>query len=207
MLILLFLCTLLSQTLTSTSTVLGSNTFSFVSFSPESCTNGELLCMGSASAGNGFISLTPEPQQSNNSSSSTTANKVGRVLYPHPVHVWSAIISTTFTLRITPFSKNSTNSGDGMALIFAQDNRPSPNDSFGSYLGMFDRSTQGKITYAKYHCFKVLCFLIFCNAFIVVLWHCRRKVFYTVKKSQFDTLLKMAESKLISMKSHLNRDL
>ncbi|KHN48505.1 Putative L-type lectin-domain containing receptor kinase S.5 [Glycine soja] len=101
--------------------------------------------MGSATAGNGYLSLTPEPQQSGNSSSllSNTTNNVGRVLYPLPVNVWPAIISTTFTVRITPFSENSTGSGDGMALVFAQDNRPSPNASYGSYLGMFDQSTQG----------------------------------------------------------------
>ncbi|KAL2326624.1 hypothetical protein Fmac_025682 [Flemingia macrophylla] len=130
------------QTCASTNT----NTFSFVTFTPESCTNGELLCMGSATAGNGYLSLTPEPQQqSTNSSSpsSSTTNNVGRVLYPHPVNVWPAIFSTTFTIRITPFSENSTSSGDGMALVFAQDNRPSPNESYGSYLGMFDRSAQG----------------------------------------------------------------
>lgn len=149
----LVLFTLLLKTLTATTnTVVSPTTFSFISFSPESCTNGELLCMGSATTENGYISLTPESetQQSNNSNSlfdesSSIANKVGRVLYPHPVHVWPAIITTTFTLRITPFAKNSTGSGDGMALVFAQDNRPSPNDSYGSYLGMFDRSTQGKL--------------------------------------------------------------
>ncbi|KAK2454130.1 L-type lectin-domain containing receptor kinase IX.1 [Trifolium repens] len=102
--------------------------------------------MGSATSGNGYVSLTPEPDEEQNiinSGSSNIDNKVGRVLYPHPVHVWPAIITTTFTLRITPFAENSTGSGDGMALVFAQDNRPSPNDSYGSYLGMFDRSTQG----------------------------------------------------------------
>lgn len=173
MFMLLFLFTLLIQTLTVTTTtattVIGPNTFSFISFSTESCTNGELLCMGSATASNGYLSLTPEPEQDNNSSSSligsssNTANKVGRVLYPHPVHVWSAIISTTFTFRITPFSNDSTttSSGDGMALVFAQDNRPSPNGSHGSYLGMFDRSTQGNenpsvcLIVHKYHCFKL----------------------------------------------------
>ncbi|GAU36440.1 hypothetical protein TSUD_19750 [Trifolium subterraneum] len=102
--------------------------------------------MGSATSRNGYASLTPEPEEEQNiinSGSSNIDNKVGRVLYPHPVHVWPAIITTTFTIRITPFAKNSTSSGDGMALVFAQDNRPSPNDSYGSYLGMFDRSTQG----------------------------------------------------------------
>ncbi|WJX17370.1 hypothetical protein P8452_07298 [Trifolium repens] len=143
----LFLFTLLIKTLTATSsTVISPTTFSFIDFSPESCNNGELLCMGSATSGNGYVSLTPEPDEEQsiiNSGSSNIDDKVGRVLYPHPVHVWPAIITTTFTLRITPFAENSTSSGDGMALVFAQDNRPSPNDSYGSYLGMFDRSTQG----------------------------------------------------------------
>ena len=140
---LLLLSNLMIQPQSGASTVVDTNTFSFVTFTPESCTNGELLCMGSATAGNGYLSLTPEPQQSGNLSLSlsNTTNSVGRVLYPHPVKVWPAIISTTFTVRITPFSENSTNAGDGMALVFAQDNRPSPN---GSYLGMFDQSTQGK---------------------------------------------------------------
>ena len=157
--ILLLLSNLLIQTQSGASTVvIDPNTFSFVTFTPESCTNGELLCMGSATAGNGYLSLTPEPQQSGNSSSSlsNTTNNVGRVLYPLPVNVWPAIISTTFTVRITPFSENSTGSGDGMALVFAQDNRPSPNASYGSYLGMFDQSTQGKHT-----------ILIYCMKYVV----------------------------------------
>ncbi|KAK7393127.1 hypothetical protein VNO78_21581 [Psophocarpus tetragonolobus] len=141
---LLLVLNLLVQPQTGASTVVDSNTFSFVTFTSESCTNGELLCMGSATAGNGYLSLTPEPRQGSNSSSSlsSTTNFVGRVLYPYPVNVWPAIISTTFTVRITP-SENSTSSGDGMALVFAQDNRPSPNASYGSYLGMFDQPTQG----------------------------------------------------------------
>nr|KYP73622.1 Lectin-domain containing receptor kinase A4.2 [Cajanus cajan] len=147
MIIVLFLLSnLLIQPQTGASS--NANTFSFVTFTPESCTNGELLCLGSATAGNGYLSLTPEPQQKNSNSSSTsssTTNSVGRVLYPLPVNVWPATISTTFTIRITPFSENSTSSGDGMALVFAQDNRPSPNDSYGSYLGMFGRSTQGGV--------------------------------------------------------------
>lgn len=168
MFIFLFLLTMLIKTTATTSTVISATTFSFMSFSPESCTNGELLCMGSATSENGYVSLTPEPeaQQNNDSGSmvgtSNTDNKVGRVLYPHPVHVWPAIITTTFTVRITPFVKNSTSSGDGIALVFAQDNRPSPNGSYGSYLGMFDRSTQGKLNSVKYHCFK-LKFYVSCH--------------------------------------------
>lgn len=155
---LLLLSNLMIQPQSGASTVVDPNTFSFVTFTPESCTNGELLCMGSATAGNGYLSLTPEPQQSGNLSLSlsNTTNSVGRVLYPHPVKVWPAIISTTFTVRITPFSENSTGSGDGMALVFAQDNRPSPNASYGSYLGMFDQSTQGKHT-----------ILIYCMKYVV----------------------------------------
>ncbi|KAI4337327.1 hypothetical protein L6164_015758 [Bauhinia variegata] len=141
MFLLFFLYSLFGKTYSSS--VFHPNTLYFPSFGPESCSNGQLLCMGSVTAGTGFLSLTPEPQQGNLTLPSSSAlNKIGRVLYPQPVHAWPAIISTTFTLRITPFP-NSTKSGDGMAFVFAQDDRPSPNASHGSYLGLFDRSTQG----------------------------------------------------------------
>ncbi|KAL5559333.1 hypothetical protein UlMin_035544 [Ulmus minor] len=114
-------------------------TFSFSAFNSESCSNGELICMGSASVANGYMSLTPEPR---NDSSSLPFNKVGRVLYGQPVIAWPAIISTSFTVRIAPFP-NASGSGDGMTFVFAQDSSPSPPGSFGSYLGLLDRSTQG----------------------------------------------------------------
>ena len=88
--------------------------------------------MGSVTAGDGYLSITPELQ-----------NQVGRVLYSHPVLAWPANISTIFTVRISTFP-NSTGSGDGMAFIFAQNNDPSPPNSQGLYLGLLDRSTEGK---------------------------------------------------------------
>ncbi|KAL6296646.1 hypothetical protein ACE6H2_004788 [Prunus campanulata] len=118
-------------------------TFNFPTFSPQSCSNGDLICMGSVTASNGHLSLTPEPEQGNSSSSSSSPlYKVGRVLYRYPVRAWPAFISTTFTVRISAFP-NSTGSGDGMAFVFAQDSGPSPPDSYGSFLGLLNRSTQG----------------------------------------------------------------
>ncbi|PPS04209.1 hypothetical protein GOBAR_AA16453 [Gossypium barbadense] len=90
--------------------------------------------------GNGYLSLTPEP----NNNSTSPLEKVGRVLYHQQVVAWPASFSTTFTIRISPFP-NSNVSGDGMAFIFAQDNASSPPSSTGSYLGIMDPSTQGGV--------------------------------------------------------------
>ncbi|KAM0973922.1 hypothetical protein ACFX2I_017051 [Malus domestica] len=120
-------------------------TFSFPTFTPQSCNNGDLICMGSVTANNGYLNLIPEPQEANSSSSSSLQlYKVGRVLYHLPVIAWPAFISTTFTVRISSFP-NTTGSGDGMAFVFAQDTSPSPPDSYGSLLGLLDRSTQGGV--------------------------------------------------------------
>nr|XP_011459854.1 PREDICTED: probable L-type lectin-domain containing receptor kinase S.5 [Fragaria vesca subsp. vesca] len=98
--------------------------------------------MGSVTSGEGYLSLTPEQQESNSSSSSVLPlYKVGRVLYRYPVPAWSSYFSTTFTVRISAFA-NTTGSGDGMAFVFAQDSSPSPPDSYGSFLGLLDRSTE-----------------------------------------------------------------
>ncbi|MBA0719529.1 hypothetical protein Golax_007199 [Gossypium laxum] len=96
--------------------------------------------MGSVTAGNGYLSLTPEP----NNNSTSPLEKVGRVLFHHPVVAWPASFSTTFTIRISPFP-NSNVSGDGMAFIFAQDNASSPPSSTGSYLGILGPPTQGGV--------------------------------------------------------------
>ncbi|GMI81483.1 L-type lectin receptor kinase S.5 [Hibiscus trionum] len=117
--------------------------FSFPTFDPSSCTNGSLICMGSVTAGNGYLSLTPEPNN-NSTSSSSALDQVGRVLFPVPVSAWSTSISTTFTVRISPFPNHNV-SGDGMAFILAQDNSTSPPSSTGSYLGIMDSSTQGGV--------------------------------------------------------------
>ncbi|EEF46978.1 conserved hypothetical protein [Ricinus communis] len=90
--------------------------FSFTSFDPESCKNGTLICFGSVNGGDG-------------------------VLFHQPVIAWPAIITTTFTVRIST-SPNSSNSGDGLAFIMEEDNRPSPPYSYGSYLGIMDKSTK-----------------------------------------------------------------
>ncbi|XVF89303.1 hypothetical protein PTKIN_Ptkin19aG0119500 [Pterospermum kingtungense] len=102
-----------------------------------------LICMGSVTGSNGYLSLTPEPN-SNSTSAGPALDQVGRVLFHHPVLAWPASISTTFTVRISPFP-NSNISGDGMAFIIAQDNRSSPSSSTGSYLGIMDPSTQGGV--------------------------------------------------------------
>ncbi|KAB2027780.1 hypothetical protein ES319_D05G055900v1, partial [Gossypium barbadense] len=138
MLLLLFLYTFLDQA--SSTFLIDPHTFSFPSFDPNSCTNGSLICMGSVTAGNGYLSLTPEP----NNNSTSPLEKVGRVLFHHPVVAWPASFSTTFTIRISPFP-NSNVSGDGMAFIFAQDNASSPPSSTGSYLGILGPSTQGGV--------------------------------------------------------------
>lgn len=116
----------------------------FNNFSPDSCNNGTLLCMGTVTAGNGYLSLTPEPDAGNSTSPpSLPLNKVGRVLFHLPVLAWPATFTTTFTVRISTIP-NTTGSGDGMAFIMAQDNKPSPPHSNGSYLGIMDKSTQGE---------------------------------------------------------------
>ncbi|KAK6927533.1 Protein kinase domain [Dillenia turbinata] len=110
------------------------SSFSFESFGPESCSSeGELICMGSAIVDNGILNITPQLEE---------RNEVGRILYRHPVTVWPAMISTTFTVRISKYP-NSTSSGDGMAFIIAQDNHPSPENSYGLFMGILNRTTQG----------------------------------------------------------------
>ena len=111
--------------------------FSFPGFDSGSCGNGgNLICMGSVTASNGILNITMD--QPNDE------NKVGRVLFRHPVLAWPVSFSTTFTVRIVT---NQRKSGDGMAFIMAQDDQPSPSDSYGSYLGILDSSTQGENSY------------------------------------------------------------
>ncbi|KAK2660786.1 hypothetical protein Ddye_007319 [Dipteronia dyeriana] len=133
---LFILSTLLSQV--SLTSLVNPYTISINSFGPDSCTNGTLICMGSVTSGNGYLNLTPEPENGN---STLPLNMFGRVLFNQPVAAWPATFTTTFTVRISKFP-NSTNSGDGLAFIMAQDNRPSPPHSFGSYLGIMDASTK-----------------------------------------------------------------
>ncbi|KAF3969885.1 hypothetical protein CMV_006361 [Castanea mollissima] len=142
MLLLLFFSTFLIQP--SLCSVMDPITFSFPTFHPKSCSNGELICMGSATAVDGYLSITPEPQHSNFTSQTQLKTKVGRVLYSHPMLAWPANISTIFTVRISVF-ENSTDSGDGMAFIMAPNHDPSPPDSHGFFLGLLDRSTEGVV--------------------------------------------------------------
>lgn len=139
--IFLNLASLLSAVHSSTPTPI-----TFPSFKNDSCSHGSLICMGSVTACNGYLSLTPEPQQANNSTSTSyqdSLDKVGRVLFHQPVLAWPAIITTTFTVRISTFP-NSTGSGDGMTFIMAENNHSSPPKSYGSYLGIMDETTKGK---------------------------------------------------------------
>nr|POE60030.1 putative l-type lectin-domain containing receptor kinase s.5 [Quercus suber] len=60
MLSLLFFSTFLIQP--SLSSMMDPITFSFPSFNSKSCSNGSLICMGSVTAGDGYLSITPELQ-------------------------------------------------------------------------------------------------------------------------------------------------
>lgn len=119
----------------------GPSSFSFPSFDSSSCGNDStLICMGAVTVRNGSLCLTPDMQQQD--SNKKMVNLVGRVLYKHPVLAWPAFWSTTFNVVIEP-DPESTGFGDGMSFILAQDDKPSPPESFGSYLGISDPSTQG----------------------------------------------------------------
>ncbi|KAI6681387.1 hypothetical protein NL676_035268 [Syzygium grande] len=137
----LFLSSLQAYSSASSSSLEPANFF-FASFN-GSCAGEELICMGSVSTQDGYLNITPELEELGNSSPNTT-NKVGRVLYSRPVVAWPAMISTSFTVRITTLP-NSTVSGDGMAFLFAQDNSSSPPNSYGSFMGILDESTQGGV--------------------------------------------------------------
>ncbi|XP_042035269.1 probable L-type lectin-domain containing receptor kinase S.5 [Salvia splendens] len=113
--------------------LVGSQNFTFPSFDSSSCENrGNLICLGSVSCANGSLTITPEGAEE--------TSLVGRVLFRYPILAWPSSFSTTFTIRITSGSKVS---GDGMAFIIAQDDKPSPPDSYGSYIGLMDPSTEG----------------------------------------------------------------
>ncbi|XP_021887106.1 lectin-like [Carica papaya] len=103
----------------------------------------EAACLNSASAANSFVNLTLNPELGNSSSRTTLPiNKVGRVLYPHPVIAWHTLILTTFTVRISVLPNSST-LGDGTTFIISPDNSPSPSERYGSSLGILDQSAPG----------------------------------------------------------------
>ncbi|XP_059659124.1 probable L-type lectin-domain containing receptor kinase S.5 [Cornus florida] len=141
MLMLLFLSSLFSQ---ASYTLNEPYTFTYTAFDAESCGGNasSLMCMGAVTAANGCLSLTPDHQSLQQIDPNSTSNTVGRVLHRHPVLAWPAYISTSFIVRIVT-DINATGYGDGMTFIFAQDDHPSPPESVGSYLGLFDHSTQG----------------------------------------------------------------
>lgn len=92
-----------------------------------------MICLGSVSCGNGSLNITPNGAQE--------TSLVGRVLFRYPILAWPASFSTTFTIRVASDSKLS---GDGMAFIIAQDDKASPSESYGSYIGIMDPSTEGE---------------------------------------------------------------
>ncbi|XP_021769327.1 L-type lectin-domain containing receptor kinase IX.1-like [Chenopodium quinoa] len=114
--------------------------FSFPTFNTSNCkTGGNLKCMGAVNLGEGYLNLTTV---STNSSSTSDFNSIGRVLYKAPVLVWPASFCTSFSFKI--FSRfDQLFSGDGMTFVMAQDNQPSPIQSFGSYLGLQDSLLSG----------------------------------------------------------------
>ncbi|XP_057478933.1 probable L-type lectin-domain containing receptor kinase S.5 [Actinidia eriantha] len=105
---------------------------SFPVFDPGSCSDGgSLICMGSVSIANQSLIITPDP----------TINAFGRVLYRDPMIAWPASFETTFTIKIV--NSSASVGADGMAFVLAQNSNPSPSLSFGSYMGIFDQSTEG----------------------------------------------------------------
>ena len=107
--------------------------FSFSSFNPKSCSDGSLICMGAVTPSYGYLSLTSDPSQE--SPDQLPLKKAGRVLYSQPVTAWPAMISTTFTIRISPYP-NATDSADGMTFVFATDTSPPTENSAGGNLGL-----------------------------------------------------------------------
>ncbi|CAL5441773.1 unnamed protein product [Camellia sinensis] len=94
----------------------------------------------SATASNGTLDVTSDHQQQQ-PRDPPPINQIVLVLYKYPVIGWPAYICTTFSIRILT-DPNSEGAGDGMSFVLAQDAAPSPPNSFGSFLGIFDQSTQ-----------------------------------------------------------------
>ncbi|KAL9440345.1 hypothetical protein AB3S75_019079 [Citrus x aurantiifolia] len=125
--------------------------FTFSSFNPKSCSDGSLICMGAVTPSYGYLSLTSDP--SPESPDQLPLNKVGRVLYSQPVTAWPAMISTTFTIRISPYP-NTTDSADGMTFVLAPDSSPSPQNSGGGNLGLTTSGNNGSILAVELDTFK-----------------------------------------------------
>ncbi|KAL2896401.1 L-type lectin-domain containing receptor kinase IX.1 [Bienertia sinuspersici] len=121
--------------------------FSFPKFNTSNCKpGGGLLCMGAISPGEGYLNMTTV---SSNSSSKSNFNSIGRVLYNKPIQIWPTSFCTSFSFKIFPHYNEIGDSGDGIAFVIAQDNSPSPNQSFGSYLGLQDPLLEGKKRYQQ----------------------------------------------------------
>ncbi|KAF9613505.1 hypothetical protein IFM89_008352 [Coptis chinensis] len=117
-------------------------TFSFHSFDAQSCAEGgELICWGDAVAGNGYIDVTPTNQLTNGTTSGL-GNRVGRIMHRDPVLAWPANIFTTFTVRISKDPNSTGSGGDGMAFVMAPGSGPSPDNSYGAFLGLLNRNTK-----------------------------------------------------------------
>jgi serine/threonine protein kinase len=133
----------------------GNTTFSFLSFGNDN--SNQLIYMGNASfnsSSNGYIDLTPSPNTTSGASSNQTTdqyshmyNCIGRVLYHEPITVWPATFTTTFTMfvQIVDLPPNGLKNfnGDGLAFIIVPNDKPFLPESYGSFLGMFDSSTNG----------------------------------------------------------------
>ncbi|KAI3729925.1 hypothetical protein L6452_18598 [Arctium lappa] len=121
--------------------------FSFPSFDSSSCDeDGDFICMGSVVSRNGSLIITPVDDERKMNGKNSSVNLIGRVLYKTPVVAWPASFSTTFTIRIVN-DPDSALFGDGMAFVIAQDDRPSPPQSYGSYLGILGPSTEGGVVH------------------------------------------------------------
>ncbi|KAF5733028.1 putative Concanavalin A-like lectin protein kinase family protein [Tripterygium wilfordii] len=142
--ILLFLLAFLNQTPSSNASsrsndVSAFSHFSFPTFTTTSCDDGALICMGSVTSKDGYLSLTPEPEDD-----SETLNQVSRVLFKHPVFAWPATITTTFTINMNTFP-GSNNPADGITFIMAPDSNPPPVNSHGGYLGLMNSTLDGNV--------------------------------------------------------------
>jgi hypothetical protein len=134
----------------------GSRTgFSFPSFGNNN--SNQLIYMGNASfsPSHGYIDLTLSPNATSGASANQTdqysqlVNCIGRVLYRKPITVWPATFTTTFTMLVrnitSPGGQKNFNA-DGLAFIIVPNNKPILPDSYGSFLGVFDPSTDGNAT-------------------------------------------------------------
>ncbi|XP_047319581.1 L-type lectin-domain containing receptor kinase IX.1-like [Impatiens glandulifera] len=113
---------------------------SFTKFDPQICNDNSsnLICYGPVSVSNGSLEITPDYRRND----PPATWQIGRVLYRQPVPAWPASFCSVFTIRILR-DPTVIDSGDGMSFIIAQDNGPPPENSYGSYIGIFNESTEG----------------------------------------------------------------